>query len=462
MTSQEKALRPHWNQIEGLRALAATSVFVLHAWVLLGMAFASAELILPSGQSEKLLGLGLSKFLLATVGHLGATGVSLFYAISGFLLYQPFLRARLRGEHLALGPYLVRRAARIIPAYWLALVVIGLAGGSEDLFTWNGVVNYFFFGEIYTTLNLDHLIHAQARTGDPLRLADENAYFVLSGNPVQVAWTLCVEVSFYLFLPVWSWLMAKAVGRRSNPIRSEVAVLVAVAVASLAWQIWVLTRVPNVEFEPWLMILPSSIDIFAVGMILACLSTVVKERGWPKLLRSAGSRASAWWLTAGIGYLILTSLESRYNTDPAKSLFSLTYTDFLHFERMVWAFAYLGLVILILTPAVVGDGAKSRVSRFLTWRYTVWVGLVSYGLYLWHVWILEKLSDLLATISAATAEESIVRVPVIELVPVGVPIGFAASLAVAALSWYGLESRVLAWAHRLPLARSRSAKPSAD
>jgi len=460
--TQDQALRPRWNQIEGLRALAATSVFALHAWVILGMAFASAELILPSNQADDFFGVGLSRFLLAIVGHLGATGVSIFYGISGFLLYQPFLRARQRGEHLALGSYFLRRAARIIPAYWLALIVIGLAQGSEELFTWHGVVDYFFFGEIYTSLNLDHLMHASAGTGDPLKLADANAYRVLSGNPVQVAWTLCVEVSFYIFLPFWSRMMAKAVGRRSNPIRAEVAVLIAVAAASVAWQIWVLTRVPNVEFEPWLMILPSSIDIFAVGMILACVSTVAAEKGWPTVLRSASRRPWAWWGVAALFYLGLAFFESLYRTDPATSLYQLQYGDFLHYDRMVWSFGYLALVVLILTPSIVGDGTKSRFSRFLTWRYTAWVGLVSYGLYLWHVWILEELNRILTDIQPGRSTLGILSNPELWLVPFGIAIGYLVSLGVAAVSWYGLESRVLKWAHRLPLARTRSAKTPTD
>ena len=446
-------MQPRWNQIEGLRALAAVCVFALHAWVILGMASALGELILPTSQSDAFFGEPLSKFLLAFFGHLGPTGVSLFYAISGFLLYQPFLRARERGEHLELRSYLLRRAARIIPAYWLALVVIGVLQGNDLLFTWDGIVNYFFFGEIYTTLNFDHITQALAVDSNPVNIYDAHAYNVIAGNPVQVAWTLCVEVSFYLFLPVWSWLMAKSVDRLKNSVRAEVVVLFAVAAASLGWQFWLLTRVPNTEFEPWLMILPSSIDIFAVGMILSCLASVVSERGWPMILRTAGTQAWAWWLSAAVIYLVLAYLESRFDTTPTKSLFPIFYGDFVHRARMVWSAACFVITMLLLAPAIVGNGVPSRVAGFLTWKFAAWVGLVSYGLYLWHVWVLRQVSDLVLWIGGNSSAITSAGRPAVVIFPLGVVVALAASLGIAAASWYGLESKVLAWAHRLPLAR---------
>lgn len=54
-------------------------------------------------------------------------GVSIFFVISGFLLYRPFGAARLAGERSPpLLPYAIRRVARIVPAYWVALTIVAL------------------------------------------------------------------------------------------------------------------------------------------------------------------------------------------------------------------------------------------------------------------------------------------------------------------------------------------------
>src|SRR4051812_8429119 len=89
--------------LDGLRALAALSVLAYHS-------------------------------LLATAG-LGAAsgalhfGVPVFFVLSGLLLYRPFVAARMDGAPPPrLRSYAVRRAARIVPAYWTALLALGALG----------------------------------------------------------------------------------------------------------------------------------------------------------------------------------------------------------------------------------------------------------------------------------------------------------------------------------------------
>jgi len=114
--------------------------------------------------------------------QMGATGVALFYAISGFVLYQPFVRARAEGRQLNLGAYAVRRAARIIPAYWAALIIVGLATHSTALFTPRGFLDYFCFFQLFSELDFGPM--------------SADSVSVIVNNPLPVAWTLCVEVSF--------------------------------------------------------------------------------------------------------------------------------------------------------------------------------------------------------------------------------------------------------------------------
>jgi peptidoglycan/LPS O-acetylase OafA/YrhL len=89
--------------VEGVRAIAAVSVLVFHCWRY------SAE-----GPSRADLGL-VNRFVLP---HL-SLGVTLFFCLSGFLLYRPFVAAALDGSSFPkVGTYFRNRALRILPAYW--------------------------------------------------------------------------------------------------------------------------------------------------------------------------------------------------------------------------------------------------------------------------------------------------------------------------------------------------------
>ena len=153
--------------IDGLRALAAIAVLLTHAAIYSGLAAAGGD----TGRVAQRL----------------EVGVAVFFVISGFVLYRPFLLARLDGRELPrVGRYAGRRALRIVPAYWLALTVAAVALSLPGVFSLSGIVTYYGFGQIYAT-------------------------DTFTGGLVQ-AWTLCVEVTFYAFLPLWAWLM-----RRSGP-----------------------------------------------------------------------------------------------------------------------------------------------------------------------------------------------------------------------------------------------------
>src|SRR3954452_12960796 len=93
--------------VDGLRAVAALLVIVHHAGI------------------YAVLG-GTDSVLRPYVARLDV-GVAIFFLISGFLLYRPFVRARFRSigapRPLAYG---WRRFLRIVPAYWVALTVIAL------------------------------------------------------------------------------------------------------------------------------------------------------------------------------------------------------------------------------------------------------------------------------------------------------------------------------------------------
>src|SRR3954451_6600816 len=111
-TAGRSSSRSFFSGIEGLRAAAALLVLVVHT------SFASG-FTLRSGAGP--------------YTARGEVGVALFFLISGFLLYRPFVAAAFEGRPgPRLGPYLIRRALRILPLYWVALTVVYLVNGRSS------------------------------------------------------------------------------------------------------------------------------------------------------------------------------------------------------------------------------------------------------------------------------------------------------------------------------------------
>src|SRR5262249_10509534 len=148
---------------------------------------------------------------------LGA-GVLIFFSLSGYLIAGPFLRALVDGRPLpGIRSYLVRRVARIYPAYWLAF-------GAVLLLLWppGGVRAYQV----------------------PVHLLLLQSSWPVNGEPTAiffVAWTLGVEMAFYAFVPLAAWALRAIHPRPWRPGRLA-AVVLAGGVASAAWSYAALTQ----------------------------------------------------------------------------------------------------------------------------------------------------------------------------------------------------------------------------
>lgn len=365
---------PRFPLFDSLRAIAALSIFAFHAAFFL----------------EYIQRGTLSPYL----AHLNV-GVAIFFAISGFLLYRPFAQARHDGNAPPpLVPYAVRRFLRIAPAYWVALPLIAIWLDLPVLDSLGEVLKYFGFLQVY----------------------DSNT---LVGG-VGHAWTLCVEVTFYAMLPLWALAMRRIPARSQRQFAlTELGGLALLAAASIAWKLATVDVGADgiVVFSPEVATLPAFLDHFAAGMALAVASVALQGRDRePAAVRLIGRAPWVPWLAAGVAFVLLAQVGERVGSASE---------DVVRHELR----ALLGVGVLL--PAIFATDAGGWVRRLLANRALLWVGLVSYSLYLWHPPILQRISEAgwQDTIGAGGA----------------IAAALAISLAVAAASFYGIER----WALRL-------------
>lgn len=329
--------------VDGVRAIAALTIFAFHVCFHLGLL------------SDDLL----SRYL----GNLNV-GVPIFFVVSGFLIYRPFVAKRFEQKlSPEIGPYAVRRAMRIIPAYWVALVIVTLILGLEaTVFTPSGVVTYFGFLQAY------------------------DIGTVIGG--IGQAWTLCIEVSFYVALPIWAFLARRLLpsrGGRRQMISGELAALAALFIASFLWQLIISPLfVPGDHGYLIAQIsLPAFADQFALGMAMAVVSVAISTGSQkPRALQLV--EKSPWiWVVAALALYSLLGLKIG-------SLgIGTSWADAGLFRHVV-----KGLIgVCVLAPAVFGASLGGAVRAIVGWRPLMLLGLISYSFYLYHLAFILKLND---------------------------------------------------------------------
>jgi peptidoglycan/LPS O-acetylase OafA/YrhL len=368
--------RDRYPLIDGLRAAAAIGVLLTHSAISSGLVTTGATGFRYAQRLE--------------------VGVTIFFVISAFVLYRPFLLARLEDGALPrTGRYARRRALRIVPAYWIALTLSAILLGRSEVF--DKPLAFYGFGQVYSQ---DTLV----------------------GGLIQ-AWTLDIEVTFYVFLPFWAWLLRRAT------LRQEVWALVALAAASLAWKVaFVWSGSPRqVVDSPWLHSLPAYLDQFALGMGIALAS--VSARGF-RLRRPVLA-----WVAAALAFWAVS-----VRIGIGQALFE-PYTRWQYMEKHLLYAIVGGSLVAAAVTATPGRGVVGRV---LGNPLAAWLGLISYGIYLWHVTVLQVLEDL-------GFQRSLHFHPFLVVTAVTLVL----TSAVAAASWYLAEQPILRWGSR-PWRRPRA------
>lgn len=317
---KRKFYRP---DIDGLRALAIIPVLLFHA--------------------------GIAGF------NGGFIGVDIFFVISGYLISSIILREIQNGT-FSFVHFWERRVRRIIPVMFFITAVVVTAGYFIVLFP----VDFINFGQSLV---------AQAFFLANLYFMRKDSYFAGPNESVPLLhmWTLSIEEQFYILLPILLvavWLLAKKVYTRVL-----LWVLLAVALLSFAYNIYLVEFAAGGAFSvPFIshiwgsatniraafFFLPARAWEFLIGALLATGFVAVRKKYLAEVLSIIG--------VVAIVYAVYT--------------FDST-TVFPGFAVLL---PVLGSALIILANTHV----VTAVGSLLSFPVLVWVGLISYSLYLWH------------------------------------------------------------------------------
>ncbi|WP_323119782.1 acyltransferase family protein [Burkholderia alba] len=305
-------------------------------------------------------------------------GVDLFFVLSGLLITGILLERKARGQSY-FGHFYARRARRILPPYVLLLAVSSLLFGAAWLHHWP----WYAFFSTNIGLSLGGIGH----------------------DSLNVLWSLAVEEQFYIFWPfVVLWCSERTLAWIAAALIVAAPLLRALATPwfDSFWPIYYLT--------------PFRMDLLAAGALLA----VALRRDRRALEPFHGiAVAGACIALAILAWLHLSYPRFRAANTPLSN-----------------AALYSVSLLLCTSLVVIALRGRGMVQRVLTHPALVYIGTVSYTIYLIHLSVLYALWPLHLNryLSAALA--------------------FAITLACASATWYGFERRLTRGAARPALARA--------
>jgi peptidoglycan/LPS O-acetylase OafA/YrhL len=389
----------------GYRAIAAMGVLLFHAGFFGGYTFQHHPL-------------GLATFFARL-----DIGVSIFFLVSGFLLYRPFVAA-----HFARRPapdvrsYVRRRALRILPAYWAALTVIAFVlDAAPDVKTARGFALHYGLVQIYV----------------PGRAV---------GGLAQT-WSLATELSFYAFLPLYAWFLGRRPRAPRRQLHAELAGVATLYATSFVFRLFAETFFPTrPELKLWLL---STTDLFALGMGIAVVSAWYATRpAQPRLVGHRAFPAVSWALAAVAFWAVAIPLDM--------GLFAAFPFDRIDFAQELARQALYGIAAgFLLLPGVFGPQGRGAIRRFLASRVMQFLGLVSYGVFLWHLWVNTQVRKWLD--HATLDSRRLLRTAGGDLVPFPLFLALVVVLSVAlAAASYALVERPFLRLKARPNARRRA------
>jgi peptidoglycan/LPS O-acetylase OafA/YrhL len=360
----------YFPELDGMRFIAFLLVYFFHGGV--------PALVLP-----KLVGSNVSNALRVNGGY----GVQLFFILSGYLITTLLLREEARYGRIALRAFWIRRILRIWPLYYLILFI--------GFFIVWPLENSFRLSQFASVLRT-HLLAFSLFLGNwSMALIAP-----LNCDALSVLWSVCVEEQFYLVVP----LLIALVARRHRTLLVGILMAGSIAVRFVCASRSGLPLI--IVFNTF-----AQFDTLLSGVMLALLMGWERDR--PRL---ALCLSGLQWPIYAAGAWLLSQDSLGQG-----SVWHRTWD-------LVWVWMCgVGIVVV----AVWGNG---WLQKALSYSRIVWLGKISYGLYMYHEialwvrrWIIEKV-DWFPNMD--------------ELLAIAT---FALVIAMAAASYYGYERWFLVW-----------------
>ena len=286
-------------------------------------------------------------------GYVGAlyarleVGVPIFFVLSGFLLFRPWVIAAAHGtQPPSVHRYAFRRVLRIAPAYFVVVLVAYALyqfrdAGPNPGQTWMGLLEHLTLTQIY-----------------------EPVYFFAMHQGLTQTWSLAVEFAFYAVLPLMAAMLLTVLCKGIWRPGRLLAGLGCLAALTPVW-LWLQSA------TDWLpssagMWLPAHLLYFVGGMVLAVLQVV----GVRVTLHVAGPAAV-------LGYLIVCTPIAGDVTTGEVTLW----------QSMLKVALYAAIACSVVAPLVLGGG--NGLERLLSAAPVAWLGEISYEIFLLHVIIME-------------------------------------------------------------------------
>lgn len=347
--------------LDGIRAIAALIVVAFH----ISLITRDQHIWRSDDFSHRLF----SSVMLA-----GASGVTLFFVLSGFLLFMPYAKSLLSGSAWpSARNFYMRRAFRILPGYYVALFVMILLIHPEYLHR-----SHLKDLVLFLTFFMD---------------STPSTYHQIDGP----FWTLAIEWQYYLILPLLALAIRFVVQRGSLRWRTWTLTLSLVTIIAwglfsryygmyFAWHPAKSFLVPRSVLNVFLFftsgVTGKFLEDFAVGMLVSMCYVYAHQVATDGQFKAALYRLSPWLWKAGILVLVFMAVWHFNQWEPGSWPIFNRLMPYFDLSNEIGLSLGFGLCVLAILFGSAG------LKRLFTWTPLRWVGFTSYGLYMWHLPVL--------------------------------------------------------------------------